>query len=192
MTGFNIGISAALGIGMGLFTYSLISFDYISKNYWVLAGSIKGFIIAGNIFLLIYIAIVESFIKEIYFRGFMFNELRSNLPIQWALILQALLYTSQVLMSAGIVLAVYAFLGSLLLGIIYYLGKSIWSSIIAGLCCTLSMAFVDRTIISKIFTNQNAGFLLGFSAIALAGLFWLMSGKIGKKLILKGKVQISS
>lgn len=168
---------AALGFLLGIFTYSLVNTPYIQQNFNPLYGSVKYFIISGNIFALIYIVIVNSVSKEIGFRGLIFNELKTFMPVWIAIILQAVAYASQVFFSAGMVLAVYGFIGSVLFGLVYYFNKSLLSSIMTQVFCTLGMVFLDRTFLNKYFYGQSGIVLMVLSLAAITAIIVFMGMK---------------
>lgn len=168
---------AALGFVLGMFTYSLVNTAYIQQNFNSLYGSVKYFIINGNIFALIYIVIVNSVSKEIGFRGLIFNEFKTYMPVWIAIILQAAAYASQVFLSAGSVLAVYGFLGSVLFGLVYYFNKSLLSSITTQVFCTLGMVLLDRTFLNKYFYGQSGMVLLVLSLAAITTIIVFMGMK---------------
>ncbi len=173
----NIVSFAVLGFLLGMFTYSLVNTPYIQQNFNSLYGSVKYFIISGNIFALIYIVIVNSVCKEIGFRGLIYNELKTYMPVWIAIVLQAVAYASQVFFSAGIVLAVYGLIGSVLFGVVYYFNKSLLSSIITQVFCTLGMVFLDRTFLNKYFYGQSGIVLLVLSLAAITAIIVSMGLK---------------
>jgi membrane protease YdiL (CAAX protease family) len=173
-------VCAVLGFVMAMFTFSLITFDYIQKHFGDLVGSIKYFIAGGNIFLLTYVVLVNSVCKEVGFRGAIYNELKPVMPVFLALIIQAMFYASQVIASgAGWNLTTYAFIGAMVFGIIYQLGKSLWTSVIAQVVCTMSLTLFTRTFFGKVFTAQSAPYLLVVS-IVLVVVFLMVLNNINK------------
>jgi membrane protease YdiL (CAAX protease family) len=123
-----------------------------------LTNMVKGFVAAGNGFALLYLVPMNSFYKEISYRGVMQNEVRNaKLPIWVAILIPVLMYCSLLVISGNVIgVLLYAFFGHILFGTIYYLGKSLWSTIIAQTVCTFSLVFIKHNVHKSFFTNQHS------------------------------------
>ncbi|HEX3048128.1 MAG TPA: CPBP family intramembrane glutamic endopeptidase, partial [Bacillota bacterium] len=166
----------AFGALLGIFTYSLMNISYIQKVFPSLQNSFKYFIIQGNLFLLLASITMDAFLKEIGFRGLIFNELREQMPPAPGLIIQALLYGVWVFLSTfDPLLAFYGALGAFMLGLAYYLVGSIWASISVGVCNSFAMILIDRTKLVGMFTNGTAIIIIPVTVILVVGLIMLMS-----------------
>lgn len=166
----------AFGALLGIFTYSLMNVDYIQKVFPSLKNSFQYFIIQGNLFLLMASITMDAFLKEIGFRGLIFNELREQIKATPGLVIQALLYGAWVFLSTfEPLLACYGALGAFMLGLAYYLVGSIWASILVGACNSFAMILIDRTTLVGMFTNGTAIFIIPVTVILVVGLIMLMS-----------------
>jgi membrane protease YdiL (CAAX protease family) len=176
---------AAIGVALGFFSYSFVSTSFIKTNCPDLTSSIKGFIAAGNVFALLYLVPMNSFYKEVSYRGVMLNEVKNNnLPNWVALLIPSLMYCSLLIISGNVIgVLLYAILGNLLFGVIYLLGKSLWSSVLAQMCCTLGMVFIKRTIPKSFFNNTNS-IVISIASIIL--LIVLMTVLVKKTESLRG------
>ncbi|HEX3045920.1 MAG TPA: type II CAAX endopeptidase family protein [Bacillota bacterium] len=173
-------LGGLIGLFMALVPYSVVNMDYFKTHFESLTGTLKYFIIGGNIYLLIYTVIVNSFSKEIQFRGLMFNEMRAVLPVSVAIIAQALLYGSQVKTGCDWSVTIYAMIGQIIFGLVFYFGKSIWPSILTQICCTLGMVLFDRTILTKLFTPQSSIYIF-FSGVILVVILLIVMYQRGKQ-----------
>ncbi|MDQ2086926.1 type II CAAX endopeptidase family protein [Herbivorax sp. ANBcel31] len=102
-----------------------MSSDEIFLKHEELMNIIMG---SSNIFLLlISVGILFPVLEEVVFRGFIFSELKKNMNVIWAVIIQALLFG---LVHLNIVQGTYAFFLGIILACVYIWTKSIWAPII--------------------------------------------------------------
>jgi membrane protease YdiL (CAAX protease family) len=154
------------GFMMASTSYAIINLDYFKTNIPQIGDSIA-WLVSGNVLLLLYIVAVNSLYKEFCFRGLAFNELRNNIPVTAALVLQAMFYALEIYFQMDICSTIYALVGQLLFGLIYFLGKSIWASILAQLGCTLGLLLISRTVLVDLFTNSSAILLIPLTLVLL-------------------------
>jgi membrane protease YdiL (CAAX protease family) len=162
---------AGFGITLGVLSYSLVSMDLIKTNYKSLTETIKYYIAAGNIFFLLLLVPINSTMKEVVYRGATFNEMKGLLPVALGLIIQAICYTASVAPFSPMPVTLYAFLGAIMFGAIYYIGKSLWTSIFTQIFCTFTLITMNKTVPDKAFSNSPAAILFGISVAVLIALF---------------------
>lgn len=76
--------------------------------------------------MILLVGIVVPIYEEVLFRGLVFREMRHILPVNWAIILQALLFG---VWHASLIQGIYAFLLALVMGRVYLRYQSIWGPI---------------------------------------------------------------
>ena len=178
----NALLSVAIGVILAMVTNSVTNIAAIKDSVAPIAGSIS-WIIGGNVFLVLFTAIINNIYKEFCFRGLAFNEMRKNLPLAVAMIIQAMFYAAELMYfqnPASVI--IYAFLGQLAFGIVFYLGRSIFSSILSQVFCTTALVIIDRTAVKGIFTAQSSVFLLIFCILAVIALIVLLNGAAKGKM----------
>jgi uncharacterized protein len=136
-------------------------FIYLTQNIFKDYEQISQTMVGGlnSVFGIIIIIILIPIFEELLFRGMIFNELRKNLNVPAAIILQALIFG---IAHGNIAQGTYAFLMGIVAGFIYVCTKSIWSNIILHISFNLFGTF--GTIILDSFLERNAyGYIiLGF------------------------------
>lgn len=167
-------ICAVCGLLMASASYSIISTAYFQTNIPQIGESIT-WLVSGNVLLILYIVLVNSFYKEFCFRGLAFNEVKLNVPIAPALIIQAVFYSLEIYFQMDMCSTVYAFIGQLIFGLIYYFGKSLWASYLSQLGCTYGLLLINRTALSNIYNKSSAIILLIVSICLLALMIVLLS-----------------
>jgi len=175
-----VAICTLLGLTLALFSNSLLNIDSLKESTGAIGGSID-WIIGGNIFLVVIVTFINSAYKEFCFRGLAFNEMRIHIPVVAALIVQAMFYAGELVYFKNPMAAIlYAFLGQLVFGIIFYLGRSIWASFIAQISCSLGLALLRRTDLSNLFNNSSSIVLLIVS-IVIIGILIVAMNKSNKR-----------
>ncbi|WP_010249960.1 CPBP family glutamic-type intramembrane protease [Acetivibrio cellulolyticus] len=156
---------AGVGILLAVFTNSLVN---ISGFKMASVGGSIDWILSGNIILVLLVTLINSAYKEFCFRGLAFNELKSVIPVSLALVIQAMFYAGELIYfgnSPSIIF--YGFLGQLAFGLVFYFGKSIYSSLITQVCCSTTLALIRRTEINGHFTQNLSIVLFSVSIAAL-------------------------
>lgn len=121
------------------------------------------------VFVLIGVGLAGAFMEEIFFRGLVFNQLRSVLPFAAAYFLQAGIYA---IFQPNLTISFIAFFLALIYGFIYTKTGSVWSTItIAVIVNVLIVSARETGLIDSILQ----GSLLGY-AILLAGFALIILG----------------
>ncbi|HEY9062510.1 MAG TPA: type II CAAX endopeptidase family protein [Pseudobacteroides sp.] len=122
----------------------------------------------GNVLIVIIVmGIVTPIFEEFFFRGIIYNELRKNLPVVVALIIQAVIFAA---FHGNIIQAIYTIILGVLLALIYNWYKSILSPIIFHLGFNISGIVLSKFKTIQIFDNYRIVFLI-FSALFLSVMF---------------------
>lgn len=171
-----IVLVVAIGTVLGFFSFSFVSTNFIKINCPELNISIKGFTASGNLLALLYLVPMNSFYKEVSYRGVFYNEVRNNnLPVWVALIIPALMYCTLLVISGNVIgVLVYSFLGNMLFGTVYYWGKSVWASMLTTMSCTFSIILTKRIFPRSLFTNQHAIIFTSLTVVILAVLMGIL------------------
>ena len=128
-------------------------FIYVTQNIFKDYKQVSQTMSTGfnSVFGIIIIIILIPIFEELLFRGMIFNELRKNLNVPAAIVIQALIFG---IAHGNIAQGSYAFLMGLVAGFIYVCTKSIWSNIILHIFFNLFGTF--GTIVLGIFLEKNA------------------------------------
>ncbi|MBM7614690.1 CPBP family intramembrane glutamic endopeptidase [Alkaliphilus hydrothermalis] len=141
----NAALFVPVGIGMVFINGFLLSLiqktevmdDAFSKHIDLMEQLLSG----SPILLYLAVAIAAPFIEEIIFRGLILKELRKNLSIKWAIVIQAILFA---LYHMQLVQGIYTFFMGILLGLVCVWFKSIWPAIIIHLFNNLISVILSR------------------------------------------------
>lgn len=120
---------ALLSICMGLWVTSMVKIPAVAATFpqfELLFSSLIG----GAPWAFLVFLIVHSIYKEVLFRGLVFNELKSVLPISLTLLGNAFVY-GLLFFNLDPALSFYGGMGTIIFGLLYYWYRSIWASIVA-------------------------------------------------------------
>jgi len=165
-TGFsNMLLSAVTGMAISIFfagLFSQIPIDKLFPGYSEMIGSLLG----GGSFIVTVISagILVPFLEEIIFRGLVFNELKSCMPVSIAALIQALLFG---IYHMNLLQAIYAFLIGLVLVYVCIKTDSIWPAIVLHAGVNNTSVVMGRLISAE--TLYSYGILL--CVISLAVMF---------------------
>ncbi|WP_031342305.1 CPBP family intramembrane glutamic endopeptidase [Ruminiclostridium papyrosolvens] len=174
---------AFMGISMCLFTTCFTSINFIGKTFPQFGEYMDSFFqTKGSFLIFIIMLMVLPMFEEIIFRGVIFNELRSNIPIVAAVLIQALIYG---LLQLNPVLGTYAAIGSVIYVLPYIWTKSLWGSILVQDSCILGLFIFRKTGVKDILAGTgNVGLIIltlaGIAGILAAGYFVRKNSAIGK------------
>lgn len=161
-TGFvYLVFSTVSGMAISIFFAGLFSqmpIDELFPGYSEMIGSLLG----GENFIITVIStgILVPFIEEIIFRGLIYNELKSCLPVSAAAVIQALLFG---IYHMNLLQAIYAFLIGLALAYVVIKADSIWPAIVLHAGVNNTSTIMSRLISAE--TLYRYGIL--FSVISL-------------------------
>lgn len=104
-----------------------------------------------SVWTVIAIVLVSPICEEIIFRGFLFSILKKKLPVNIALILQAICFG---IFHRSLIQGFYAFIGGLFLGLIFYYTQNILSNILFHMLLNIVpfiINFISISIVTTIF-----------------------------------------
>jgi membrane protease YdiL (CAAX protease family) len=181
-------IIALMGLASGIFTASIFKLPALAEKFTDINTLLE---LIGNrstlpIFLLF--VIIGSIYKEVLYRGLIFNELKDNMPVSLAILIQGLIY-GLLFFNLNIPMTVYGLLGAIIFALLYIWYGSMWAPIIAQIGSTGGI-FVLSKFTGK-YTNTGLIFIICISlVITLAGIYVLCVYK--NKLSNKALVNINN
>ncbi|MNO20448.1 CAAX amino terminal protease self- immunity [compost metagenome] len=142
---------ALLSICMGLWVTSVVKIPAVSETFPQFEGLFSS-LVGGAPFTFIVFLIIHSVYKEVLFRGLVFNDLYSVLPLGWALLGNAFVY-GWLFFNFDPALSFYGGLGTIIFGLLYVWFGSIWAPTVAqiGLFATY---YISRNL----FNHYEIGF----------------------------------
>ncbi len=152
---------APTGVALSLLSvFFFIFFQELGIFESSLAGYYELFqqLLEGNIIILILsVGFLIPLVEEVIFRELVFNELKKNITIRWALIIQAILFG---IFHMQVVQGIFAVLTGMLLGLVYIWLKTIWAPIILHSCINTSSILLSRMVNEEVFGGASAVFIL--------------------------------
>ncbi|OPZ92606.1 MAG: CAAX amino terminal protease self- immunity [Firmicutes bacterium ADurb.Bin419] len=162
-----LGITA-MGVSMSIFTTCFTGISAVNRAFPQFETYMKGFFESeGSVLILIAMLIVLPMFEEIIFRGMIFNELRPNIPIVAAVIIQATIYG---ILQFNPILGTYAAIGSIIYVLPYIWTKSLWGSILVQDTCILSLFILRRSGIKDILISTGDIGLILLTLIGIGGM----------------------
>ncbi|NDI34046.1 CPBP family intramembrane glutamic endopeptidase [Chengkuizengella sediminis] len=126
-TNKTMALCLLLGISMGTWVMSFLQIPLI-KNSYPQFDELFDFLITGNVVFIILFIALHSVYKEIFFRGMVFNQLRSVLSLPLAIFVNGLIY-GYLFFYWDIMLTIYGMLGAIIFNLVYIWYESIWATI---------------------------------------------------------------
>ncbi|GAE90714.1 CPBP family intramembrane glutamic endopeptidase [Acetivibrio straminisolvens] len=157
-----------MGISMSIFTTSFTSISFIGSTFPQFEDYMKGFFeTKGSLPLLVVMLMVLPMFEEIIFRGIIFNELRDNMPLVAAIVIQAAIYG---ILQFSPVLGTYAAIGSMIYVLPYIWTRSLFGSILVQDTCILSLFILRRTGIKELLASTGNAVLILLSLLGALGM----------------------
>jgi uncharacterized protein len=130
----------------------------------------------GNIIITVLcVGIVAPLFEEIFFRGLIFNELRENIPIVPAVIIQALFFG---LFHGNLIQGAYAFVIGIVFALAYIWTKSLWASILLHFLYNNIGLVMDRLTGDNLSDRYLLMILIAGFAVSAAAVFMLWKNRI--------------
>lgn len=143
MSARDTAISILIGIGFSLFLNSLMTLIRIDQLFVDPISEQISEMMMSNVFLVfLSIGIIVPIYEEILFRGLIFKELKANLNLLAALILQGLIFG---IFHGNLLQFSYTFPAGIALGIIYFKFGSIWAPILIHLAWNFTSVLINAT-----------------------------------------------
>ena len=177
----SIALTALIGVALVLpvdFIVGFLSIDKLSP------GTEKAFnsIFEGNSFfvLLLGIGILGPIVEEILFRGLVFNELRKNMPVALAVVLQGLAFGAYHMNWTQFL---YAAPLGILFGLVYLWTRSIWSTILVHIFFNTTGVVIAQYFNEQKFLNIFTFTLSLIVAVIILVSLWFGRVKHNKKVL---------
>lgn len=161
--------SVLLAISLSAFSCSMVS---LLQNKFESYKQVSDTIGAayGSILSMVCIIILAPIFEEILFRGLIFNELKKNINLVTAVILQAIIFA---LFHGNMLQGIYTFILGIILSILYISTNSIWSNILCHIVYNLFGSLLMPLALSYtknyVFVYIGTGLIV--TAILLINLF---------------------
>jgi CAAX amino terminal protease family. len=164
----NIGLIAVAGISYNIFVALLISYAVsFAPVKTLLPGyeKVSVSLFSGNLFWMILgICIIVPAFEEIFFRSILFNELKKNMPLALAVILQAALFG---LFHMNWIQGSYAFILGVVFSLVLVWTRSIWAPIL------MHMFFNTTSLVLNMLPNKEALEQFGIVFVVLGLLIFI-------------------
>lgn len=149
-----------IGISMGIFTTAFTSMSFVLEKFPELDSTINFFMGSGSIIIgiLTSVLIIPAF-EEVLFRGLIFNELRKNIALPIAFLIQNLIYA---IIQPNIMSIIFGFIGGFIFSLAYLWVRSLWAPIILQTSSCFFMLAFRRLGVHQVFRG------LGDIAIIIA------------------------
>lgn len=157
---------ALTGLIVGLFTASVFKIPAIEENYPVLNNVVDILVNPSSVLVFFIFLLVNSLYKEVLFRGFLYNELKTNLSLPLSIIIQGVLY-GLLFFQGNLPLSIYGFLGALLFVFLYEWFDSLLAPFIAQVTSTGGL-FIYARLMNEYIILENIKFIIPISAIVTA------------------------
>lgn len=159
----HVAITALMGISLNFiveYFVSVTSLDDLSPY----VEQILNQIFDNNDFLaiLISIGIVGPFIEEVIFRGLILNELRQNMPVVPAVIIQAILFG---VYHGNLTQGIYATFLGIVMGLVCIKMNSIWAPVIIHMFFNSTSTVLGKLVDPQIFVRYQ--YLMLFGSVVL-------------------------
>lgn len=161
------GLSVLTGVAMGIMTASalyLLNIPGLQFNY------------DYPLWLLLLFTVENSIFKEIFYRGYIFNELNQKVTWMQAVLLQALIY-SLLFIGPNPFAWFLSFTGVILFTLIYLWSGSLWGSVLTQIANTMTIFFLQTTNLNILQKNSAIFLLCAGVVLTAAGMFLLWRGK---------------
>lgn len=164
-------LSCMVAIGCGFVFFGLMKLPFLPQ---VVQNQMQAYVdIFGQadkfLFTLIGVGLAGAFMEELFFRGLVFNQLRSVLPFAVAYILQAGIYS---IFQPSPTISVISFFLALIYGFIYTKTGSVWSTITIAVIVNVFIVSAKET---GLVDSIVSGSLLSY-AILLVGFVLIIAG----------------
>lgn len=139
-----------IGASLGIFSTAVVRTNLVQEQFSGLVTALNN-IVNGDIAIVVFLGtiIMGSIVEELLFRGLVLNELKKNMPVAVAILIQGLMFG---FILGDIPVAIYASLGAIIFSMIYLWTGSLWSAIITHMISSASIY-----IFTKVFSNVIKG-----------------------------------
>ncbi|MGL4343556.1 MAG: lysostaphin resistance A-like protein [Cellulosilyticaceae bacterium] len=157
-------IVLVIGIATALFTSSVL--------YMLKLPQLEIPFNAASILLFLVFHMENSIYKEVYYRGYIFNEMQGKIGLVLAILIQGAIY-GLLFMGPNIAGIAYAYLGVILFTMVYLWSGSLWGSVIVQFSSTIGIFLLGQSEWGLINDyNVMVYLMLGFMML-VSGMIWL-------------------
>lgn len=165
ISGSDIGKIILTAISITMFSCSVVYLTASKfESYDKVSDSLSS--AHGSILAMVSVVILIPMFEEILFRGLIFNELRKNMNIYVAIIIQAIIFA---VFHGNMLQGMYTFILGVILSLLYMWTKSLWANVLCHIVYNLF-----GTIIIPVLLYFTHGFVYGYMAIGLIGTGFLL------------------
>lgn len=164
-----------VGLSISLFTGSLTRIPWVQTGMPNVGALLNDRLLDQNIFqFAIWVTLHAGLYRELLFRGMLFNEFRSVLPIPIAISLQGLMYGFLFFGFSSPDLVFYSFLTCLIMGYVYVWCDSMWAPVIMQVVSFTGLYILKR-VGDAILVGESVAYVIGVAMILItAGMMYLM------------------
>jgi len=177
-----------IGISLGIFSTSFLRIHIIKENFSTLNKLLKSITAGDNLIITLLGTItMGSILEEVLFRGLIFEELKKNTNIIFAVIVQGLLLG---VFTLNISAMIYAGIGGVIFGVIYIVFRSIWAAILAHMISSTVLLIFSKWS-TNLISEANAVYAAALSIIILAASLYMIL-KYRNKIQNENNIQTST
>ncbi|MGB7605435.1 MAG: CPBP family intramembrane glutamic endopeptidase [Lutisporaceae bacterium] len=145
----SVALLFTIALSMGIFTTAFTSMSFILEKFPELDSTINFFMGNGNVIVAILtsVLIIPAY-EEVLFRGLIFNELRNNMAIPIAFLIQNLIYA---IIQPNLMSIIFGFIGGFIFSLAYLWVKSLWAPILLQTISCFFMLFFRRLGVHLVF-----------------------------------------
>ena len=166
-----IGLFVVIAVLVQLLLSILVSYvmqiNEISSMVTKYTESVEPLMLGNVLSVMLVMGLIVPTFEEFLFRGVIYNELRKNLPLTVALILQSVVFAA---FHGNVIQASYTFVLGLLLALIYSWYKSIWSPIVFHVAFNFSGIALNKFNVIPLLDNYRIGVII-LSSLFLSIMF---------------------
>lgn len=156
-----------IGFTASLFTASFIQIPWVDASMPNVSRLLYGRLLDQHIIqFLFWMPLHCAFIREVLYRGILFNELKKVLPFTIAIILHGLFQGFLYFQFQDFGLVFYSILGATIFALVYSWCDSLWASIFLQIVLE-SFLFLWKNVGKSIFTKDVSPFVLGCSMLLI-------------------------
>jgi membrane protease YdiL (CAAX protease family) len=168
----NIVFICIIGLFMAVFTISFIAVSSVGRTFPGLSKYVQELVIMPYSQWIIFVQMVVTVIfEEIIFRGVIFNELRNNMSMTFAVIIAAAIYGSvNVVLNADWAVGVYAIFAGITYTLVYVWTKSLWGSILVQIVSFEAIVVPLKSGLQTVVTRSSDLILALYTVVGVIGM----------------------
>ncbi len=172
---------ALMGLASGIFTASVFKLPVIVEKFPGIITLLDYLVNSSTLPIFLAFLVIGSIYKEVLYRGLIFNELKENMSLSLAILIQGLIY-GLLFFDLNVPLTTYGLLGAVVFALLYIWYDSMWAPIIAQIGSTGGIYVFGKLI--ELYPNANLILVIVISLIlTAAGIYalWAYKDRLGSK-----------